>query len=100
MSCIREGCFMLEVADSTGTRQYDWTNKISVALSPMELATIVEDPDKADGHAFYHDTCACVCAVCWGVWAGGGWGRGARCAWWHLLLDCSGMETALYTHAC
>lgn len=52
----KEGCFMLEVAGSTGTRQYDWPNKIIVALSPLELAAIVEDPDKADGHAFYHDT--------------------------------------------
>lgn len=48
---------MFEMAPSIGTRQYDWPNKIQVALSPIELSQIVTDPDSDSGHNFYHDTC-------------------------------------------
>lgn len=48
---------MFELANAQGPRQYDWNNKISVALSALELAEVVTDPDKDEGHTFYHDTC-------------------------------------------
>lgn len=55
---------MVEIATASGTRQYDWGNKIVVSLNPLELAELVTDPDKEEGHNFYHDTCAWGSAVC------------------------------------
>lgn len=46
---------MFEFAASSGERSYDWTNKIVIQLSPLELATIVETPSAE--HNIFHDTC-------------------------------------------
>eukprot|EP00210_Caulerpa_lentillifera_P002217 g2130.t2 len=49
----RQGCLLLIFAQSTGTRSYDWDNKIIFALSVGELGQILATPTQE--HEFFHD---------------------------------------------
>ena len=41
----KNGAVLLEVAASSGEKQYDWTGKVSFALSMSDFSTIMENPD-------------------------------------------------------
>lgn len=50
----KEGSMFLEFAPTTGPRQYDWTHKQVMALSVVELGTIM-GLTMAEGCEFFHD---------------------------------------------
>ncbi|GMH37005.1 hypothetical protein BSKO_04878 [Bryopsis sp. KO-2023] len=49
----RQGGLLIEFARGTGERTYDWENKKTFAMSPVELATLLDEPTKP--HEFIHD---------------------------------------------
>jgi hypothetical protein len=53
----REGSMLWEMANSVapGVRQYKWEEKLSIALKPLELASIATDPGRV--YTFEHDRC-------------------------------------------
>ena len=53
----RQGVLLLEVANASGTRQYDWANKIMFALSVTEMADLFLVPGALQGKgvSLFHD---------------------------------------------
>ena len=51
----RDGCALLEFAPATGARQYDWSRKQTISLSPVELAELADALDRGRAVSFFHD---------------------------------------------
>jgi hypothetical protein len=51
----RDGGVLLEFAPAVGQRQYDWSRKQTILLSPLELAELTEALHLGRGVNFFHD---------------------------------------------
>ena len=55
LKIARRGTVLLEFANSTGEREYDWTNKEAFALNVVECADIMVAVESGQEKQFYHD---------------------------------------------
>ncbi|PSC72124.1 ssDNA-binding transcriptional regulator [Micractinium conductrix] len=55
LSVAREGVVLLEFANALGTQQYDWQNKVTFGLSPLECAGVLHATDAGQEIAYFHD---------------------------------------------